>query len=158
MINTRVYNEVDLIIPVSSVNSTNLEKELLFNDKSIKVTSTNKFKDKGFLRIQNEIVHYEKKTGKSFDIIKRSLFNSQKKLKYNIETIITQKDIGIWSEVINKLKKLPFVIEVKIISISSSRGRILVKFMGNKKTFFQAANEIKLNFKDLNSQQYLISN
>ena len=40
LIDTRVYNEVDLIIPLNSFNSTKLQKELLFNDKSIKVNST----------------------------------------------------------------------------------------------------------------------
>ena len=52
----------------------------------------------------------------------------------------------------------PFVIEVIVISITKSRGRIKVKFMGNRKTFFQAAFEKKLNFKNFNSRQYILSN
>ena len=53
-------NEVDLIIPIIKVNSTNLQKQLIFNDKSINVNSTSNFRDKGFIRIKNEIVFYEK--------------------------------------------------------------------------------------------------
>ena len=69
-----------------------------------------------------------------------------------------QKDITIWPNVIQKLERLPFVIEVNVISITNSRGRIIVKFMGNKKTFFQAAYEKKLNFKNFNSRQYVLTN
>jgi hypothetical protein len=60
--------------------------------------------------------------------------------------------------VLKKLKKLPFVIEVKVVSITNSEGRIIVKFMGNKKTFFQAVNEKKLIFQNLNSRQYILVN
>ena len=59
---------------------------------------------------------------------------------------------------IRKLEKLAFVIEVKIVSITNSKGRIIVKFMGNKKTFFQAAFEKNLKFKDLNSKQFILVN
>ncbi len=158
LIDTSVYNEVDLIIPIKSVNSTNLKKELLFNDKLIKVRSTSGFKEKGFIKIQNEIIFYENKTEDSFENIKRSSFNSVKKLKYVKDIRIIQKDITIWPSVIQKLEKLPFVIEVKIISITNTKGRMIVKFMGNKKTFFQAAFEKNLNFKDFNSSQYLLIN
>ena len=158
LIDTSVYNEVDLIIPISTVNSTKLEKKLLFNDKSIFVKSTSKFKDKGFLKIQNEIIFYEKKTENSFNNIKRSSFNSYKNLKYEKNISVVQKNISIWSTVIQKLEKLPFVIEVKVTSVTNSKGRIIVKFMGGKKTFFQATNELKLNFKNFNSQQYILNN
>jgi len=120
--------------------------------------STSNFKNKGFIKVENELIFYDKKTQNSFNNIKRSSFNSSKKLKYKKNINVIQKDISIWPTVIKKLEKLPFVIEVKIISITNSKGRILVKFMGNKKTFFQAAYEMKLNFKDLNLQQYILSN
>ena len=158
LIDTRVYSEVDLIIPITSFNSTKLENDLLFNDKSIVVKTTSDFKDKGFIKIENEIIFYGKKNMNSFDKIKRSSFNSSKKIKYKKNTVVIQKDINIWPYVIQKLEKLPFVIEVKIISITNSKGRILVKFMGNKQTFFQAVNEMKLNFKNFNSQQYILAN
>ncbi len=156
LIDTSVYNEVDLIIPIKATNITKLKTELLFNDKSVKVISTSNFKDRGFIKIQNEIIFYEKKTEDSFENIKRSSFSSLKKLKYLKDIRVIQKDISIWPSVIQKLEKLPFVIEVKIISITNTKGRIIVKFMGNKKTFFQAAFEKKLNFKDHNSRQYLL--
>ena len=156
LIDTSVYNEVDLIIPISLANSTNLQKKLLFNDKSIYVKSTSNFSDKGFIKIKNEIVFYQKKSEKSFDNIKRSSFSSLKDLVYEKNIIVTQKNIDNWPVVIQKLEKLPFVIEVKITSITNKRGRIIVKFMGSKKTFFQAANELKLNFKNVNSQQYVL--
>ena len=59
---------------------------------------------------------------------------------------------------LKKLEKLPFVIEVKVVSITNLEGRIIVKFMGNKKTFFQAVNEKKLVFENLNSRQYVLVN
>ena len=158
LIDTSVNNEVDLIIPIIKVNSTNLQKQLIFNDKSINVTSTSNFRDKGFIRIKNEIVFYEKKTKNTFDNIKRGSFSSLKDLKYEKNIIVTQKNIDVWPTVIKKIEKLPFVIEVKITSITNKRGRIIVKFMGSKRTFFQAANELNINFKNLNSQQYILIN
>ena len=157
LIDTRIYNEVDLVIPITNFNSTTLKKKLLFNDKSIIVESTSGFKEQGFLKIQNEIIFYGKKTKYTFENLKRSAFNSSKKLKYKNNTSVIQKDVSVWSNILNILEKLPFVIEVKIISITNSQGRILVKFMGNKKTFFQAVFEKKLNFKILNSQQYILA-
>ena len=157
LIDTRIYNEVDLVIPITNFNSTTLKKKLLFNDKSIIVESTSSFKDQGFLKIQNEIIFYGKKTKYTFENLKRSAFNSSKKLKYENNTSVIQKDTSVWPNILNILEKLPFVIEVKTISITNSQGRILVKFMGNKKTFFQAVFEKKLNFKILNSQQYILT-
>ena len=81
-----------------------------------------------------------------------------KDLKYEQNILVTQKNLEIWPTVIKKLEKLPFVIEVKITSITNNRGRIIVKFMGSKQTFFQAANELNINFKNLNSQQYILKN
>ena len=158
LIDTRIYNEVDLIIPITNIKSTTLKKKLLFNDKSIIVNSTSGFKDQGFLKIQNEIIFYNKKTKNTFENLKRSSFNSSKKLKYEEDLILIQKDTSVWPNILNILEKLPFVIEVNIISITNSQGRIIVKFMGNKKTFFQAVFEKKLKFKDLNSQQYVLIN
>ena len=158
LIDTRIYNEVDLIIPIANIKSTTLKKKLLFNDKSIIVNSTSGFKDQGFLKIQNEIIFYNKKTKNTFENLKRSSFNSSKKLKYEENLILIQKDTSVWPNILNVLEKLPFVIEVNIISITNSQGRIIVKFMGNKKTFFQAIFEKKLKFKDLNSQQYVLIN
>ena len=157
LIDTRIYNEVDLVIPITNFKSTTLKKKLLFNDKSIIVESTSSFKDQGFFKIQNEIIFYGKKTKYTFENLKRSAFNSSKKLKYENNTSVIQKDIAVWPNILNILEKLPFVIEVKTISITNSQGRILVKFMGNKKTFFQAVFEKKLNFKILNSQQYILN-
>ncbi len=158
LIDTRVYNEVDLIIPITTINSTTLQKELLFNDKSIEVKSTKSFADKGFIKIQDELIFYTQKTKNTFENIKRSSFNSEKELKYEKNINVIQKNIGIWPSVLKKLEKLPFVIEVKIISITNSQGRLIVKFMGNKKTFFQAAFEKNLNFKDLNLRQHVLNN
>ena len=157
LIDTRIYNEVDLIIPISNIKSTTLKKKLLFNDKSIIVNSTSGFKDQGFLKIQNEIIFYNKKTKNTFENLKRSSFNSPKKLKYENNISVTQNDTSVWPNILNILEKLPFVIEVKIISITNAQGRIIVKFMGNKKTFFQAIFEKKLNFKNLNIQQYILN-
>ena len=157
LIDTRIYNEVDLVIPITNFKSTTLKKKLLFNDKSIIVESTSSFKDQGFFKIQNEIIFYGKKTKYTFENLKRSAFNSSKKLKYENNTSVTQKDITVWPNILNILEKLPFVIEIKTISITNSQGRVLVKFMGNKKTFFQAVFEKKLNFKILNSQQYILT-
>ena len=53
---------------------------------------------------------------------------------------------------------MPFVLEVNVISLSSSEGRVNVKFMGNKKTFFQAVSEKKIIFKNLKSGQYILDN
>ena len=158
LIDTRIYNEVDLIIPIANIKSTTLKKKLLFNDKSIIVNSTSGFKDQGFLKIQNEIIFYNKKTKNTFENLKRSSFNSSKKLKYDEDLILIQKDTSVWPNILNILEKLPFVIEVNIISITNSQGRIIVKFMGNKKTFFQAVFEKKLKFENLNSQQYVLIN
>ena len=158
LIDTRVNNEVDLLIPITSEVSTKLQKELLFNDKSIKVVSTSKFVNKGFIKIEDEIIFYGTKSQNSFENIKRSSFKTKKKLRYEKNLSVLQKDISIWPKVIKKLEKLPFVIQVNVISITKSRGRIKVKFMGNKKTFFQAAYEQKLNFKNFNSRQYILSN
>ena len=158
LIDTRIYNEVDLIIPITHIKSTILSKNLLFNDKSINVKSTSNFKDQGFLKIKNEIIFYNKKTENAFENIKRNVFNSSKELKYEKNINVIQKDTDVWPNILNILEKLPFVIEVKIISITSSQGRIIAKFMGNKKTFFQAIYEKKLKFKDFNPQQYILTN
>ncbi len=157
LIDTRIYNEVDLLIPINHINSTILSKNLLFNDKSINVKSTSDFKDQGFLKIKNEIIFYNKKTENTFENIKRNVFNSPKELKYEKNINIIQRDTDVWPNILNILENLPFVIEVKIISITSSQGRIIAKFMGNKKTFFQAIYEKKLKFKDFNSQQYILT-
>ncbi len=158
LIDTRIHNEVDLIIPITQIKSTLLSKNLLFNDKSIIVKSTSDFKDQGFLKIKNEIIFYNTKTENTFENIKRNVFNSSNELKYEKNINVIQKVTDVWPDVLNILEKLPFVIEVKIISITSTQGRIIAKFMGNKKTFFQAIFEKKLKFKDFNSQQYILIN
>ena len=158
LIDTRIYNEVDLIIPITQIKSTLLSKNLLFNDKSIIVKSTSDFKDQGFLKIKNEIIFYKTKTENTFENIKRNVFNSSNELKYEKNINVIQKNTGVWPDVLNILEKLPFVIEVKILSITSTQGRLVAKFMGNKKTFFQAVYEKKLKFKDFNSQQYILIN
>jgi hypothetical protein len=157
LINPNIFNQVDLIIPISLYQSTILEAPLLFNDKIIKVKSTNGFSDKGIIKIEKEIIFYKKKSLKSFEYIKRRILKSDSKLKYKTNTVLNQKDISVWPFVINTLRSLPFVKEVKVISISNLEGRLIVKFIGNKKTFFQATKEKKMIFKDFNSQQYILN-
>ena len=120
--------------------------------------STKGFLDTGLLEIENEIIFYKNKTFNSFQNITRSMFGSSNQLKYEKNIAVNQKDISIWPMVLKKLENLPFVIEVMVVSITDKRGRIIVKFMGNKKTFFQAIYEKKLKFKDFNSQQYILIN
>ena len=156
LINPSIINEVELIIPISTYKSTKLEAPLLFNDKIIKVKSTDGFLNEGVLKIEKEIIFYKKKNSKSFEYLKRGLLKSNSKMEYNVNTILTQKDITLWPFVLNTLKSLPFVKKVKVISISSLKGRVIVNFIGNKKTFFQAAKEKKMIFKDFNSQQYIL--
>ena len=158
LIDTSILNEVDLVIPITSIMSTKLENKLLFNDKIVNVQSTQGFSEKGLLKIQNESIFYKNKTLKSFNNITRNIFNSSSQLKYEKNIPVNQKDIRVWPMVLKKLEKLPFVIEVKVVSITNSEGRIIVKFMGNKKTFFQAVNEKKLIFENLNSRQYVLVN
>ena len=156
LINPSIINEVELIIPISTYKSTKLEAPLLFNDKIIKVKSTDGFLNEGVLKIEKEIIFYKKKNSKSFEYLKRGLLKSNSKIEYNLNTILTQKDITLWPFVLNTLKSLPFVKEVKVISISTLKGMVVVRFIGNKKTFFQAAKEKKMIFKDFNSQQYIL--
>ncbi|MFL2818981.1 MAG: hypothetical protein ACJ0BR_04935 [Candidatus Puniceispirillales bacterium] len=158
LIDTSILNEVDLVIPITSIMSTTLENKLLFNDKTVNVQSTQGFSEKGLLKIQNESIFYKNKTLKSFNNITRNIFNSSSQLKYEKNIPVSQKDIRVWPMVLKKLEKLPFVIEVKVVSITNLEGRIIVKFMGNKKTFFQAVNEKKLIFENLNSRQYVLVN
>jgi len=157
LINPNIFNQVDLLIPISLYQSTTLEAPLLFNDKIIKVKSTNGFSDKGIIKIEKEIIFYKKKSLKSFKYIKRRILKSDSKLKYKINTSLKQKDISVWPFVLNTLRSLPFVKEVNVISISNLEGRLIVKFIGNKKTFFQATKEKKMIFKDFNSHQYILN-
>ena len=158
LIDTSILDEVDLVIPITSIISTKLENKLLFNDKVLYVESTEGFSEKGFLKIKNETVFYKNKTLKSFKNITRNIFNSSSQLKYEKNIPVIQKDITVWPMVLKKLEKLPFVTEVRVVSITNSEGRIIVKFMGKKKTFFQAVNEKKLIFENLNSRQYILVN
>ena len=158
LINTLLYDEVDLIIPINFNSSTTLTNELLFNDKVIKVKSTESFLNKGLIKIENEIIYYNKKTLETFEDISRSLFGSSKKLSYKKNVGVTQKDIGIWPFILEELESLPFVLEVNVISLSTSEGRVNVKFMGDKKAFFQAVSEKKIIFKNLKSGQYILVN
>ena len=156
LINSSIINEVELIIPISSYKSTRLEAPFLFNDKIIKVKSTDGFLDEGVIEIEKEVIFYKKKNSKNFEHLKRGLLKSNSKIEYNVNTILIQKDITLWPFVLNTLKSLPFVKEVKVISISTLKGMVVVRFIGNKKTFFQAAKEKKMIFKDFNSQQYIL--
>ena len=157
LIDPNIINQVDLLIPISLKASTKLEKSFLFIDKSIKVRSTIGFMDKGIIDIDEELVSYKNKTLKSFENISRSLLNTEKKIKYKKDFLIEQKNTEIWPISINILRSLPFVKEVKIVSISKNVGRIVVKFLGNKKTFFHATNEKGLIFKNFNTSQYILS-
>ena len=78
-------------------------------------------------------------------------------LWYKKDAVILQKNIETWPLSINILKGLPFVTEVKIVSISKHGGRVIVKFLGNKKTFFHATYEKGLFFKNLSNHQYILS-
>ena len=157
LINSSIINEVELIIPISSYKSTTLEAPFLFNDKIIKVKSTDGFLDEGVIEIEKEVIFYKRKNSKNFEHLKRGLLKSNSKIEYNVNTTLTQKDITLWPFVLNTLKSLPFVKEVKVISISTLKGMVVVRFIGNKKTFFQAAKEKKMIFKDFNSQQYILN-
>ena len=157
LINSSIINEVELIIPISSYKSTRLEAPFLFNDKIIKVKSTDRFLDEGVIEIEKEVIFYKKKNSKNFEYLKRGLLKSNSKIQYNVNTLLIQKDITSWPFVLNTLKSLPFVKEVKVISISTLKGMVVVRFIGNKKTFFQAAKEKKMIFKDFNSQQYILN-
>ncbi|MDC1023050.1 hypothetical protein OAR00_00695 [Alphaproteobacteria bacterium] len=157
LIDPNIFNEVELVIPILTYQSTTLEVPLLFNDKIINVKSTDGFLDKGIVKIDKEIISYKKKSLKIFQIYKREILRSDSKVEYKKNTRLIQKDINIWPYVLKTLKSLPFVKEVKVISISNLRGRVIVRFIGNKKTFFQAAKEKKLIFKDFNSQQYILN-
>ncbi len=157
LIDPNIYNEVDLIIPLVFLKSTTLESPLLFNDKNIKVKSTGEFLDEGIIKIESEFIYYKFKTLQKFENITRSLLNSESKIEYKVNSKINQKDISNWPLVLDIMKNLPFVKEVKVISISNNRGRIIVSFIGNKKTFFQAVAEKKMIFKDFNSEQYILT-
>ena len=157
LINSSIINEVELIIPISSYKSTTLEAPFLFNDKIIKVKSTDGFLDEGVIEIEKEVIFYKKKNSKNFEHLKRGLLKSNSKIEYNVNTILIQKNITLWPFVLNSLKSLPFVKEVKVISISTLKGMVVVRFIGNKKTFFQAVKEKKMIFKDFNSQQYILN-
>jgi len=157
LIDPNIVNQVDLWIPVSLRAKTKLEKRFFFNDKSIKVESTFGFMDKGIIDIGEELILYKDKRSKSFEKITRSLLNTKTKIEYEKNTPILQKNIQTWPLSINILKGLPFVTEVKVISISKHGGRVVVKFLGNKKTFFRATYEKGLIFKNFNKYQYILS-
>ena len=89
--------------------------------------------------------------------VKLSFASQIKKIEYKKDAVILQKNIETWPLSINILKGLPFVTEVKIVSISRHGGRVIVKFLGNKKTFFQATYEKGLFFKNLSNHQYILS-
>ena len=156
LINTRVYDEVNLIIPFNKNSSTMLTSELLFNDKIINVKSTEGFLDKGLVYIENEIIYYNKKSSTRFDEITRDLFGSSKKLSYKVNSEVKQKHIKIWPFILEELESLPFVLEMNVISLSKSEGKVNVKFMGGKKAFFQAVGEKKIMFDSLKSGQYVL--
>jgi hypothetical protein len=156
LINTRVYDEVNLIIPFNKNSSTMLTSELLFNDKIINVKSTEGFLDKGLVYIENETIYYNKKSSTRFDEVTRNLFGSSKKLSYKVNSVVKQKHIKIWPFILEELESLPFVLEMNVISLSKSEGKVNVKFMGGKKAFFQAVGEKKIMFDSLKSGQYVL--
>ena len=115
-IDTSILNEVDLVIPITSIMSTKLENKLLFNDKIVSVQSTQGFSEKGLLKIQNESIFYKNKTLKSFNNITRNIFNSSSQLKYEKNISVNQKDIRVWPMVLKKLEKLPFPFFSKLLA------------------------------------------
>ena len=165
VIDPNISNRVDLWIPIPISASSTLMEPLISSNKSIKVKSIVGFNKSGIIKINDELISYnnniirrvDKNLSNSFEDISRGLFDTKIK-EYRKGDTVVQKNIDIWPLSIKIIRSLPFVKEVKVISIASSGGRILVNFLGSKKTFFQAIFEKGLVFKNLNTSQYILKN
>ena len=104
------------------------------------------------------MVFYNSKNDYLFQNISRGFLNTKIATEHKIDKTIFQKQIDIWPSSINILKSLPFVKETKVISLTSNIGRIIVKFVGNKKSFFEALRQKGLIIEDYNKDQYIIKN
>lgn len=156
VIDPNISNRVDLWIPIPISASSILTEPLISSNKSIKVKSIVGFNKSGIIKINDELISY-KNLSNSFEDISRGLFDTKIK-EYRKGDTVVQKNIDIWPLSIKIITSLPFVKEAKVISIESSGGRILVNFLGSKKTFFQAIFEKGLVFKNLNKNQYILKN
>ena len=158
LIDPDINNQIDLWIPIPRGNITSLTKKFYFNDKEIKVKSTKKFLKSGILKIGNELIFYNKKNDFVFQNLSRGFLNTKKQIENKVEDTVLQKQIKIWPSSIKILKSLPFVKEIKVISVTSNNGRIIVKFVGSKKSFFEAVKQKGLIVEDFNKGQYTIKN
>ena len=158
LIDTYIDNQIDLWVPIPRSKTTSLSEIFYFNDKEIKVKSTSNFFKSGLLQIGDELVFYNSKNDYLFQNISRGFLNTKIATEHKIDKTIFQKQIDIWPSSINILKSLPFVKETKVISLTSNIGRIVVKFVGNKKSFFEALRQKGLIIEDYNKDQYIIKN
>ena len=158
LIDTYIDNQIDLWVPIPQSKTTSLSENFYFNDKEIKVKSTSKFFKSGLLEIGDELVFYNSKNDYLFQNISRGFLNTKIATEHKIDEPIFQKQIDIWPSSIKILKSLPFVKETKVISLTSNIGRIIVKFVGNKKSFFEALRQKGLIIEDYNKDQYIIKN
>ena len=158
LIDTYIDNQIDLWVPIPRSKTTSLSEFFYFNDKEIKVKSTSNFFKSGLLEIGDELVFYNSKNDYLFQNISRGFLNTKIATEHKIDKTIFQKQIDIWPSSINILKSLPFVKETKVISLTSNIGRIIVKFVGNKKSFFEALRQKGLIIEDYNKDQYIIKN
>ncbi len=158
LIDPEINNKIDLWVPIPADTTTSLSNQLYSYDKIVKVKSTDNFLESGIIKIGNELIFYNKKSNNMFKNIIRGFLNTKIKSEYKLEESVLQKNINIWASSIKNLKSLPFVKEVKVISITPKNGRIIVKFLGNKKSFFEAASQKGLVFENYNKNQYVIKN
>ena len=158
LIDTNIDNQIDLWVPIPRDKTTSITRNLYFNDKEIKVKSTINFLNSGILKIGDELIFYNGKNNSLFQNITRGFLNTNIATEYKIKETINQKQIDIWPYSIKTLKSLPFIKEIKVISMTSKNGRIIVKFVGSKKSFFEAAKQKGLVMEDYNKDQYVIKN
>ena len=158
LIDTNIDNQIDLWVPIPQDKTTSITRNLYFNDKEIKVKSTINFLNSGILKIGDELIFYNGKNNSLFQNITRGFLNTNIATEYKIKETINQKQIDIWPSSIKTLKSLPFIKEIKVISMTSKNGRIIVKFVGSKKSFFEAAKQKGLVMEDYNKDQYVIKN
>ena len=158
LIDTDIDNQIDLWIPIPRDKTTSLSENFYFNDKEIKVKSSINFFNSGILKIGEELIFYNKKNNYIFQNISRGFLNTKIATEHKIGETIFQKQINLWPTSIKILKSLPFVKEIKVISVTSNNGRIIVKFFGNKKSFFEALKQKGFIIEDYNKDQYILKN
>ena len=158
LIDTNIDNQIDLWVSIPQDKTTSLSKIFYFNDKEIKVKSTTNFLNSGILKIGDEFIFYKRKNKFLFQNISRGFLNTRIETEYKIDQTIFQKQIDIWPSSIKLLKSLPFVKEIKVISVTSNNGRAIIKFVGSKKSFFEAVKQKGLIIENYNKDQYIIKN